>query len=345
MREGQPSPSPGSAQRVMDPAGHVNLTYVEPADLPRWLAVSRTHPLAVVSFGSPVSLPVRCPIIHLDLPQLDGPPHCEVWSSVQPVRSYRTGNFSAALSGDVLFGSISMPEVTDSRLDRTTEMAYRDILCHIGPLGFTHLWRIWNYFPRINEDEHGLERYRRFCVGRHQALAETLSDFPSALPAGTAVGTRSGPLQIFFLAGAHPVTHIGNPRQVDAYNYPSTYGPRSPSFARATLCRSEAAIQLFIAGTASVVGHASQHQGQPDRQTQETITNLQVLIDRAECFEDDPQSQSLFKVYVRNPEHIDVVRRTLLESLLMRSSRLLFLQGDLCRKELLVEIEGLVTRD
>jgi len=43
--------------------------------------------------------------------------------------------------------------------------------------------------------------------------------------------------------------------------------------------------------------------------------------------------------------HIDVVRRTLQETPLMRSSRLLFLQGDLCRKELLVEIEGLVTRD
>ena len=345
MREGQPSPSPGSAQRVMDPAGHVNLAYVEPADLPRWLAVSRTYPLAVVSFGSPLSLPVRCPVVHLDLPQLDGPRHCEVWSTVQSVRSYQTGNFSAAVSGDVLFGSISMPEVPAALLDHTTEMAYRDIFRQIGPLGFTHLWRIWNYFPRINEEEHGLERYRRFCVGRHQALAETLPDFPSSLPAGTAVGTRSGPLQIYFLAGAHPVTHIGNPRQVDAYNYPSSYGPRSPSFARATLCRSEAAMQLFIAGTASVVGHESRHQGQPDRQARETITNLQVLIDRAECFEDVPQTQSLFKIYLRNPVHIDVVRRTLQETPLMRSSRLLFLQGDLCRKELLVEIEGLVTRD
>jgi len=94
-----------------------------------------------------------------------------------------------------------------------------------------------------------------------------------------------------------------------------------------------------------VVGHESRHQGQPDRQARETITNLQVLIDRAECFEDVPQTQSLFKIYLRNPVHIDVVRRTLQETPLMRSSRLLFLQGDLCRKELLVEIEGLVTRD
>ena len=345
MRERQPSPSPGAAQRVMDPAGHVKLAYVEPDDLPQWLAMSRTYPLAVVSFGSSTSLPVSCPVIHLDLPQLDGPRQCEVWSTVQSVRSYQAGRFSATVSGDVLFGSISMPEVSDSLLDHTTELAYREILSQVRGLGFTHLWRMWNYFPGINEEEHGLERYRRFCVGRHQAFAETLSDFPGSLPAGTAVGTRSGPLQIYFLAGVQPVTHIGNPRQVDAYNYPSTYGPRSPSFARATLCRSETAIQLFIAGTASVVGHESRHRGLPDRQARETLTNLYTLIDRVECFEDHPEPHSLFKIYIRNPEHFDAVRRTLQDSPLMRSSRLLFLQGDLCRKELLVEIEGLVTTD
>ncbi len=345
MRERQPFPSPGTAQRVMDPAGHAQLAYVEPADLPRWLAMSRTYPLAVVSFGSPLSFPVACPVIHLDLPPLDVPRQCEVWSSTQPVRTHQEGSFFAAVSGDVLFGSISVAEGSDSLLDHTTAMAYRDILRHIRGLGFTHLWRMWNYFPGINEEQHGLERYRRFCVGRHQALAETLSDFPGSLPAGTAVGTRSGPLQIYFLAGTHPVTHIGNPRQVDAYNYPKHYGPRSPSFARATLCRSEIAVQLFIAGTASVVGHASQHRGLPDRQARETLTNLHTLIDRADCFEDDPRPHSFFKVYVRNPEHLEAVRRTLQDSPLMHSSQQLFLQGDLCRQELLVEIEGLITAD
>jgi chorismate lyase / 3-hydroxybenzoate synthase len=49
-------------------------------------------------------------------------------------------------------------------------------------------------------------------------------------------------------------------------------------------------------------------------------------------------------VYVRNPEDLEVVRRALQDPLLL-SSRLIFLQGDLCRKELLVEIEGFVTTD
>lgn len=250
------------------------------------------------------------------------------------------------MSGEMLFGSISMTE-RSSGLEHSTEIAYRDLLHQLRELGFPHLWRTWNYFPRINEEQNGLERYRRFCIGRYQALAEALPDFPTSLPAGTAVGTRSGSLQLYFLAGAHPATHLGNPRQVDAYDYPKTYGPRSPSFARATLCRSDGATQLFISGTASVVGHQSQHRGQVEMQARETVTNLRALIDRAECFQgidSESKLQSIFKVYVRNPEDLKAVRRALQDPLLL-SSRLLFLQGDLCRKELLVEIEGLVTTD
>jgi len=246
-----------------------------------------------------------------------------------------------------LFGSISVNEEPDCRLDLASEIAYRELLQQLRRLGFPHLWRTWNYFPGINEEHQGLERYRRFCVGRHEALAEALPDFPAALPAGTAVGTRSGPLQIYFFAGTHPAIHLGNPRQVDAYRYPRTYGPRSPSFARATLCRSDGAMQLFISGTSSVVGHESQHPGQVDMQARETITNLRALMDRAECYPTGVEAgsaQSIFKVYVRNPDHLGIVRRVLQDPLFF-SSRLIYLQGDLCRKELLVEIEGLVTTD
>jgi chorismate lyase/3-hydroxybenzoate synthase len=162
------------------------------------------------------------------------------------------------------------------------------------------------------------------------------------------VGTQGGPLQIYFLAGAHPATHLGSPRQLNAYDYPKIYGPRSPSFARATLCQSDAMTQLFISGTASVVGHQSQHEDLVDAQALETVTNLRALIERAQCttpsFQRETRLQSVFKVYLRNPKHLETVRRVL-DAPFLLTSRLLYLQGDLCRKELLVEIEGLVTAD
>ena len=271
----------------------------------------------------------------------------EVWTSDQPVTTLQKNECSLAMSGDVLAGAISLDEKAGATLDVTTELAYRQLLHHTRELGFPYLWRVWNFFPDINEEEAGLERYRRFCVGRHQALEASLQDFPSALPAGTAVGTRSGPLQTYFLAGAHPATHLGNPRQMNAYEYPKDYGPQSPAFARATLCGSESGPQLFIAGTASVVGHASRHADRPKEQTQEMVHNLRTLIAYADSMEPKgirTSHRAIYKVYVRNPDQLISVRQALRDPLLS-SSQILLLQGDLCRRELLVEIEGLVTSD
>ena len=209
----------------------------------------------------------------------------EVWTCDQPVTTLQKNECSFATSGDILAGTISLDEKAGATLDAATERAYRQSPSPPCELGFPYLWRVWNFFPGINEDEAGLERYRQFCVGRHQALEASLQNFPSALPAGTAVGTRSGPLQIYLLAGTHPATHLGNPRQIHAYEYPKHYGPRSPSFARATLCSSESEPQLFIAGTASVVGHASRHVGRPKEQTQEIVHNLRTLIEHADSME------------------------------------------------------------
>ena len=235
----------------------------------------------------------------------------EVWTSDQPVTTLQKNGCSFAMSGDVLAGAISLDEKAGATLDVTTELAYRQLLHHTRELGFPYLWRVWNFFPDINEEEAGLERYRRFCVGRHQAVEASLQDFPSALPAGTAVGTRSGPLQIYFLAGARPASHLGNPRQMNPYEYPREYGPRSPAFARATLCGSESGPQLFIAGTASVVGHTSRHADRPKEQTQEMVHNLRTLIAYADSME--PKGirtfhRAIYKVYVRNPDQLISVR-------------------------------------
>ena len=83
-------------------------------------------------------------------------------------------------------------------------------------------------------------------------------------------------------------------------------------------------------------------------QALETITNLRALIDRARGVNPSLQRgtnlQSMFKVYVRNSKQLDTVRSILQDPFLL-SSQLLYLQGDLCRRELLVEVEGLMAAD
>jgi len=337
-----------SHQPPLEVATQLRMHYCDASDLPRWLATCRSHPMALVSFQAPALQSLTFPTMTVDLPQLVGPSQVELWSSDQPVSLYREKGFTAGMSSDLLAATIELDEVPGAGLERTTEEAYRLLLSQLHKLGFPHLIRLWNYFPEINKEEGGLERYRQFCVGRHRALVKLLPGFPESLPAGTAVGTRSGPLQILALAGTHPGIHLGNPRQTHAYDYPQHYGPCSPSFARATLVRFETEVQLYIAGTSSVVGHESRHLGHPDDQARETVSNLLALMAHADrscgSLEGSLSQQGHYKVYIRHPEHL-ASTHTALQSSFIATQNVLYLQGELCRRELLVEIEGFVSTD
>lgn len=327
----------------------LDFTFVETDQLEEWITASSSRPLALISFGAAIpSLPpsVNCPTLSIDLPQLTAPTRVEVWTSAQTVRTIRKDHVSVAVTGEVAAAFLSVEHSPGMALEATTYHAYRRLLSELRELGYPYLWRAWNYFSAINDDENGLERYQRFCMGRHQALLEALPDFPASLPAGTAIGTASGPLHVYALAGTHPARHLGNPRQVHAYEYPESYGPRSPSFSRATIARVDGSAQLLLAGTASVVGHASLHIGCAQAQTRETLENVWTLLRHAQETGDtgsfaDPR-KAIYKVYVRHERDLREIRQVIENTHLVHTQPF-FLQGHLCRRELLVEIEAIVT--
>jgi chorismate lyase / 3-hydroxybenzoate synthase len=352
VERGAGSPSMTSAQRIPRSNAHALRTgYVETASLETLLKASPSNFLGIVRYdrssGEPGGL-CGCPVVCLDLPQFNGPPLAEVWTSTLSVTYHETEGLHCAMNEEVLFGALQLEESPGTLLDIVTYTAYRRLLVQARALGYPHLLRVWNYFPHINRESDGLERYQRFCAGRHQALAECLSDFPRTLPAGTAVGTMSGPLTIHFLAARQPGTHVENPRQVSAYEYPRVYGPRSPSFARATLRPSISGSHLLIAGTASVVGYVSRHLGEPHKQTLEIIHNLNALITHTEQLHGVTRGewygQALFKVYIRHPEHFTTIN-DILKAQLPSHTQVLYLQGEMCRSELLLEIEGILGQE
>ena len=106
---------------------------------------------------------------------------------------------------------------------------------------------------------------------------------PTTLPAATAIGRCDDArvLQIYWLAAAAPGMPVENPRQVSAYRYPRTYGPQPPSFARAMLPPTARQLPLLLSGTASVVGHASQHADALLAQVEETFANFDALLGAA----------------------------------------------------------------
>ncbi|HUF21352.1 MAG TPA: hypothetical protein VMP00_11430, partial [Burkholderiales bacterium] len=196
--------------------------------------------------------------------------------------------------------------------------------------------------PDIHLDEQGLERYKRFSLGRHEAFVAAGRNIPADAPAASAVGKRSAGMAMVALAGRVPGTAVENPRQVSAYSYPQRYGPRGPTFSRALSVNLQGTRRLLISGTASIVGHQSLHPGDVAAQADETIRNLRALIAEAQS-RDLPGASAdtglLLKVYLRQTDSRPVVEAKL-HAAFPGAAAIVWLQADICREELLLEIEA-----
>ncbi len=272
---------------------------------------------------------------------------CEVWRTRQPVESGVRGRVRYTRSANMVFGCIAVPEPVEAEsnppLYRATEQAYREILGTLDTLGYPHLIRVWNYVPEINRDTHGSERYRQFNSARQAALLAAGRPVTGNVSAACALGAAVGsPLVVYFLASHTVPTCVENPRQVSAYNYPPRYGVRSPVFSRATVHHEADGMTLFISGTASIVGHQTVHAGDTAAQTRETLVNIQALLEEANrvtrtgAFTLDALA---YKVYVRRPTDLPVIQAEL-RAAIGPNARPVYLQADICRRDLAVEIEA-----
>ena len=264
-----------------------------------------------------------------------------------PVTEGACGRVQWRTDGHWLFGAIELDEHTEGRgLAELAREAYADVFRTLDATGCQHLQRLWNYLPGINADGGGLERYRQFNTGRQAAFLEAGRPAFEGAPAACAIGTREGPFCVRFLAGTVPPVPVENPRQVSAYHYPTTYGPRSPTFSRAALVRADAGhVALLISGTASIVGHESRHPGDVAAQTRETLANLRAVTDAAHARTSArfPLSGLQCVVYLRHAADADTIRREF-ESAVGADSpaarNAVYLEADICRADLLVEIEA-----
>lgn len=271
----------------------------------------------------------------------------EIWHANAPVARGRHGDIRWASDGQLLFGAIEVDEAPfaiggKSGIEDAAEYAYAQLIDFVRGSGTPYLLRVWNYLDAITLGDGDAERYREFCVGR----ARGLGDFDAqSLPAATAIGRCDDArvIQIYWLAARVPGTPVENPRQVSAYRYPRRYGPQRPSFARAMLPPAGSAMPLLLSGTASVVGHASQHDGELLAQLDETFANFDALLGAARArrpaLPGEFGSGTRLKVYVRDRDDMAIVADALDRRLGDTVPRVL-LHAAICRRELAVEIDG-----
>ncbi len=269
-------------------------------------------------------------------------PPVEAWTSGLATERGRLGRVDWAENGTILFGSLATALAGD--LAGETEAHFAALLETAEARRFPHLLRVWNFLPGINAAENGEERYRLFNAGRAAAFDARYgaAEAEKRFSASSAVGSSGDHLVTWFAAAASPGRHLGNPRQVHAFRYPTDYGPRPPSFTRATISPPELGQVLFLSGTASIAGHETRHVGELLLQLEETLRNIETLLSAAAGEGSRLPGLGdfdLFRVYLRDAADLELVRQPLLQRI-GPGPALHFVEADICRADLLLEIEG-----
>jgi hypothetical protein len=237
------------------------------------------------------------------------------------------------------FGCAVQP--VDGSLEASTLDLYGRLLRATAGLS---IYRVWNYVPDINQLSLGLENYRAFSSGRARAFEAALgAGYRKALPAASAVGCRGGSIALAFVAGTCAPQYFENPEQIPAYDYPPKYGPHSPSFARATVAVHRGRPLIYISGTSAVKGHETVSSGSTEAQVECTLDNLRLISRAAGAGEDLGLELGLerrFKVYLRHRADLPMARARLDKGLFRPGDRVVWLEADLCRADLSIEVEA-----
>ncbi len=325
----------------------LTVDYLTEADLARYRSDDWINVLGIARLGvSHTGFKAKVPVARVEAKSLGEPLIYEVWRAAEPLHNFKIGDIECRSNGQLLFGRIAIQE--SGTLWQATEGAYDQIFVCLRDAGLPHLLRVWNYMSHINEENDGVERYRQFNAARQKSFkkyGDLFSEYSCAgyIPAACAIGTGGNTaLSIYFIASVVPPIAIENPRQVPAYDYPAEYGDFRPLFSRATLLKTTSAMSLFISGTSSIIGHSTVGAGNVLAQTRETLANLRSLMDTVNDNSEDAHiaiDKLRLKIYLRDSRDQDVVAAELARQINSKFPAT-YLQADICRADLAVEIEA-----
>lgn len=312
---------------------------------PEIRAPSAEHRLLVgFHFGQPGARPDEFAMVDTGLVPIGARHSYECWWHRGDVGFRRHGDVRIVEGNDLAVLILQRPAVASEPFHLCIYGAYRELLRAIGTIEHRNLVKIWNYFPAINEGEGDTERYRQFSIGRAEAFEEIgLSE--SGIPAGTAVGCRDvAVVTIIAIVSRQKFHSAENPRQVSAYRYPRQYGPRSPKFSRGGVVRPDGQDLFVISGTASIVGHETKFPFAVPEQIEETIRNLESMFATLSALPVASQDVALdpecvLRVYLRNAQDRPLVAKALSQRI-GSGRNIAYLAADICRRELMVEVDA-----
>lgn len=217
-------------------------------------------------------------------------------------------------------------------------------------LNYGDVIRTWIYVGNITKFNDGVENYEAINTSRKNYYDGIFNTHPVIeYPASTGIGLDNDDIIITVLAykisnPLESITSIGNNKQTEAWHYPSALAKIAPTFSRGFRISTPSGIISLISGTASIIGADTVHENDVVAQTNVTIDNIERVIENSieQTSSNIPLNCIIqYICYIKNPEDLDKVRQICNSRLPLSASRI-FVKADVCRDNLLVEIEAVM---
>lgn len=274
-----------------------------------------------------------------------------------------------------LFLADVLPDETPLGSYRRSLNAFTKMEAFLANYGFVpeQILRTWLYQGLLVFPEGQTQRYKElnrartdFFSGRKFLDTTLPKDFykrfqipenRTIYPASTGIGADD--FDIVMSAVAFSTTRndvmtvpLENPNQTSAFDYNAVYSPQSPKFSRAMSVRIADTLKIYVSGTAGITESESRFENDVVAQTDLTLDNIAALISSenlkshgvqsdANGFSPDLAQLASARVYVKRESDYETVR-SLCEKR-CPGVPMIYTIADVCRQELLVEIEGVVS--
>lgn len=261
---------------------------------------------------------------------------------------FTTGGEQALL----VLGLHAAPEQPLQAQAEATFQHLHDLLEREG-LALTDVVRQWNYVPDIltlhPQEGKTHQHYQLFNEVRKAWYAK--HPFKHGYPAATGIGVKTGPFAIDALVitsrPGFDKKGLSNPHQQNAYQYDQQLlvgdalcgqQKNPPLFERAKLLAWPGHEQVIVSGTAAILGQETVGLGDVGLQTEVSIRNMLELITPTVTGSQTSFHFNGLRVYIKHLNDSNTVKAVCQRFFPDVSAS--FVQADVCRDNLLMEIEG-----
>ncbi len=276
--------------------------------------------------------------------------------AVWKMTSISEGENNAALfdngTSRFLIGMVQSNHHASCQVNSENTFADLEKLLDQAGMKMKNIIRQWNYLEDILGFDGDEQRYQEFNNVRSKYYANAFLE--TGYPAATGIGMNRGGVIIEFIAvDSNEVISqpVDNPGQISAHKYSEKVlvGQEcviktTPKFERARYLQNQDKKLILISGTASIIGEKTMGVDDPVLQTEVTIENIKRLYSgevlKAISENGLQPKYGHARVYVKYRKDFAAIKRTFKKH--YGNLPVVYIIADICRNDLLVEIEGKV---